>query len=189
MISSRLQFAALMLIVGLFASRRIAAAEPWSDAESGLRVNPPPGYAVRPMSPTAPFSVRVSVKEAADHDTGCQVAFEALPQNARLSQAEINQIAGEPDWRERARWSIAAFSDVSEEQPYYQSGIIGVSLIAEMKPTFAAPDRAKALRNFMAILETPKGRTTIVCTAEKETFESRRAAFLDVVHGIEPPRP
>jgi hypothetical protein len=187
MISSRLQFAAVML--GLFASRGIAAAEPWSDAESGLRVSPPPGYTVRPMGPTAPFSVRVSVKESGDHDTGCQVAFEALPQNARLSQAQINQIASEPDWRERARWSIAAFSDVSDEQAYSQSGIVGVSLIAEMKPTFAAPDRAKALRNLMAILETPKGRTTIVCTAEKEKFEERRAAFRDVVHGVEPPRP
>jgi hypothetical protein len=188
MLLSRLQFAAVAPVAWLLTSLGLAAAEPWSDAGSGLRINPPSDYAVRPMSPTAPFSVRVAVKEPGDRDTGCQVAFEALPQNARLSQTEINRIASEPDWRERARWSIAAFSDVSEEQPYHQSDIIGVSLIAEMKPTFAAPDRAKALRNFMAILETPKGRTTIVCTAEKEKFESRRAAFLDVVQGVEPPR-
>jgi hypothetical protein len=188
MISSRLQLAAIVFVSVHFASCEAIAAEPWSDAESGLRIKPPPGYTVRQLSLAAPFTVRVAAKEPGDRDTGCQVAFEPLPQNARLSQADINRIASEPDWRERARWSIATFSDVSEEQPYLQSGIVGVSLIAEMKPTFAAPDRAKALRNFMAILETPKGRTTVVCTAEKEQFESRRAAFLDVVHGVEPPR-
>jgi hypothetical protein len=188
MLSSYLRLAATMLVTVHFASCEATAAEPWSDAESGLRIKPPPGYAVQAMSLAAPFTVRVAVREPGDRDTGCQVAFEPLPQNARLSQADINRIASEPDWRERARWSIATFSDVSEEQPYLQSGIVGVSLIAEMKPTFAAPERAKALRNYMAILETPKGRTTVVCTAEKEQFESRRAEFLDVVHGVEPPR-
>jgi hypothetical protein len=188
MISARLQFAAIVLLSSLFASRAVTAAEPWSDAGSGLRINPPTGYAIHPMNLTAPFTVRVAVKQPGDRDTGCQVAFEPLPQNARLTQADINQITSEPDWRERARWSIATFSDVSEEQPYSQSGIVGVSMIAEMKPTFAAPDRAKALRNFMAILETPKGRTTVICTAEKEEFDSRRPAFLDVVHGVDPPR-
>lgn len=167
----------------------LAAAEPWSDAGSGLRITPPADYAVSPMSISPPFTVRVAVRQPAEHDTGCQVAFEPLPQNARLSQAEINRITGEPDWRERARWSIATFSDVSEQQPYSQSGIVGLSLVAEIKPTFAAPDRAKSLRNFMAILETPKGRTTTVCTAEKENFDRRRGAFLDVVRGVEPPRP
>lgn len=186
MISRRLQFATIALAASLFGSR-VAATDGWSDAGSGLRINTPPGYAIHPMSLSPPFAVRVAVKEATDHDTGCQVAFEPLPQNARLSQADINRIASEPDWRERARWSIATFSDVSEEQPYSQDGIVGVSMIAEMKSTFAAPDRAKALRNFMAILETPKGRTTIVCTAEKEKFDGRRAAFLDVARGVEPP--
>ncbi|WBL81353.1 hypothetical protein I3J27_13335 [Bradyrhizobium xenonodulans] len=188
MISVRLQYAAIV-VASQLAALGHAAAETWSDAASGLRINPPAGYTVHPMSLTAPFSVRASVKEPGDRDTGCQVAFEPLPQNARLSQADINRIAGDADWRERARWSIAAFSNVSEEQPYTQSGIVGVSMIAEMKPTFAAPDRAKALRNFMAILETAKGRTTIICTAEKEAFEHRRAAFLEAAHGVEPPRP
>lgn len=166
-----------------------AAADPWSDDRSGLRVDPPAGYAVTALASSPPFTVRVAVKEAGDRDTGCQVAFEPLPQNARLTQAEINKIAGEPDWRERARWSIISFSDVSEEQAYSQDGISGLSLVAEMKPSFAAPDRAKNLRHFMTVLETPKGRTTTVCTAEKANFEARRTGFLEVVRGVEPPRP
>jgi hypothetical protein len=189
MLSSRLRFAAIAPLAWLLASLGTAAAEPWSDAASGLRVDPPAGYTVHPMSLTPPFAVRAAVKQSDDRDTGCQVAFEPLPQNARLSQAEINDMTIEPGWGERARGSIAAFSDVSEEQPYHQSGITGLSLVAQLKPTFAAPDRAKALRNLMVILETPKGRTTIVCTADKAAFESRRAAFLDVVHGVEPPAP
>jgi hypothetical protein len=181
------RLAATMLIPWILPS--LAAAEPWSDAESGLRITPPSDYAVSPMSISPPFTVRVAVRQPVERDTGCQVTFEPLPQNARLSQAEINRITSEPDWRERARWSIAGFSDVSEEQRYSQSGIVGLSLVAEIKPAFAAPERAKSLRNFMAILETPKGRTTTVCTAEKEKFDSRRGAFLEVVHGVEPPRP
>jgi hypothetical protein len=189
MTSFRLRRAVAVLFAWLLTSLGLAAAEPWSDAGSGLRVNPPPGYAVHPMSPTPPFAVRVAVTQPDDRDTGCQVTFEALPENAILSQAQINQIASKPDWRERARRSVAAFSYVMDVQPYYQSGITGLTLVADMKATLEAPDWDKASRHFMAILETPKGRTTIACTAEKENFDSRRAKFLDVVRGVEPPRP
>ena len=50
MISSRLQFAATLLVASLFTTRGVIAAEPWLDVGSGLQVNPPSGYAVHPMT-------------------------------------------------------------------------------------------------------------------------------------------
>src|SRR5262245_10361514 len=59
-----------------------ARADELRDEASGLTVVAPDGYSVARLTPTETFTARFAVKRPDDRDTGCQVAFTPLPQNA-----------------------------------------------------------------------------------------------------------
>ena len=83
-----------------------AAAEPLRDESTGLAIDPPEGYIARTIAPTPTFVVRFEVKKPSDRDTGCQVAFTPLPQNAELKQSEINDILEGQRWIDLARATV-----------------------------------------------------------------------------------
>ena len=111
-----------------------AAAEPLSDESTGLAINPPEGYIARTIAPTPTFVVRFEVKKPTDRDTGCQVVFTPLPQNAELKQSEINDIIEGKRWIDLARATIGINYDVSATDRFGINGIGGIAMVGDFKP-------------------------------------------------------
>jgi hypothetical protein len=164
-----------------------AGAEPLRDASTGLAIDPPDGYIARTIAPTPTFVVRFEVKKAADRDTGCQVAFTPLPQNAELKQSEINKILEGQRWLDLARATLTINYDVSSTDRFDVEGIGGVVMVGDLKQRPGLPARSQDVRTLFMLVETPKGRTTTICVGEKQNFGERRAEFEKVARSVSVP--
>jgi hypothetical protein len=158
------------------------------DNTSGLTVVPPTGYSASRVAPTETFTVRISVRKPSDRDTGCQVAFTPLPQNAAYTQDEINGLTATQQWLDVQRAAITLNYDVLDTAPFAQGDIRGAMLVGDLKQRPGIPPRSQDVRTLFFLLETPKGRTTTVCVGEKASFDARRTEFDAVAHGVTPPR-
>jgi hypothetical protein len=179
-------------IAGIFIAGIMPAQPSWSepmhDDATGLTVAPPEGYSATWMAPLRGFLVRFSVRKPTDRDTGCEVAFEPLPENATLSQEELNHVADSQQWRDMSRAAMTVNYDVIETAPVVFGDIHGVVLVGDARPRPSFPARIQEVRTLAFLLETPKGRTTVACVGEKTDFEARRTEFEAVAHGVTPPR-
>lgn len=165
-----------------------AAAQPLRDAATGLAVDPPPGYAASPMAMQGAQQARMAVRRPQDTDTGCQVAFVPAPQNESLRQDDLNRLARAPGWRRVLMATLQPLYNVISVEGFAQGAVEGVLLVAELRPRPELPQRGQELRTLFAIVETPRGRTTTVCTEEKPRFATRRSEFEAVARGVAPPR-
>src|SRR5262245_26463851 len=110
-----------------------ARAELVRHTASGLIVAPPEGYSATRMAPTETFTARISVKRPDHRDTGCQVAFTPLPQNAGYTQDQLNDVMASRVWLDLARASIAVNYDVIDMTPFVQAVVHGVMLVGDLK--------------------------------------------------------
>lgn len=165
-----------------------AAAAPLRDESTGLAIDPPEGYIARTIAPTPTFVVRFEVKKPSDRDTGCQVVFTPLPQNAELKQSEINDIVEGPRWIDLARATVSINYDVSATDRFNVNGIGGIAMVGDFKSRPGLPARAQDVRTLFMLVETPKGRTTTICVGEKQDFDTRRVEFESVARSASPPR-
>lgn len=188
--STRLLTASVLIptFAGVALTAQSVRSEPVRDNASGLAVVPPAGYGASPIAPTETFKARISVKKPADRDTGCQVAFTPLPQNAPYTQDEINGLMAARQWLDLARASITLNYDLLDTAPFAQGDIRGVVFVGDLKQRPGIPPRSQEVRTLFFLVETPKGRTTTVCVGEKASFDARRAEFDAVAHGVTPPR-
>ncbi|MDJ0389877.1 hypothetical protein QMO56_17355 [Roseomonas sp. E05] len=139
------------------------------------------------MAPSGAQTARFTLRRPEDQDTGCTLAYVPAPQNALYSQNQINTRTRLPGWQAIERTRLAAIYDVQEQSLFEQRGVTGVQMVADLRPRPGLPARAQAVRSFFAIMETPRGRTTLVCVAEKAGFAARRAEFEAVLRGLAPP--
>lgn len=119
---------------------------------------------------------------------GCRVGFQSAPQNNDLTQAQINEQAGKPEWRNLVRATMELIYDVTSIESFEHDGVQGAVVIATIKPRDGLPPEAKDVRNFLVMLETPKGRTNVVCVDMKDSFDARRAEFEQIVRAVKMPR-
>jgi hypothetical protein len=164
-----------------------AVAAPLRDSTTGLAVDPPPGYSARVEVPDRQHTASFSVKRPGDAATGCQVGFTQAPGNARRSQVEINAMMGSPAGQAAGRKLLEPVYDVTEAAMVQVEGVGTLVYLASFKPHRKLPPEARNIRTLFAIMETPRGRTSIACAAENMTFPARRAEFEAVVRGTTPP--
>ncbi len=164
-----------------------AQAAPLRDGATGLAVDPPAGYAARAEAPDRQHAARLSVKRPTDTEGGCELAFAPAPANARFSQAQINEMIGGTAWQDAAKAALAPVYDVSDLRITEFGPLRGMELQADFKPRRELPQRARQLRSYFAILETPRGRTTLVCVADRGEFAARLAEFSAIARGTTPP--
>jgi hypothetical protein len=77
--------------------------------------------------------------------------------------------------------------NVSDIQSFEHAGIRGAAATATLKPLPGAPARAADLQTLFVLLETPSGRTNVVCLTEKQNFATRKAEFEAVARGLTVP--
>ncbi|MBC9175420.1 hypothetical protein [Pseudoroseomonas ludipueritiae] len=162
-------------------------AAPLRDNATGLAVDPPPGYTVKAEAPDRQHASSFSVKRAGETATGCQIGFTRVAGNARRSQPEINAMIGSAAGQEAGRATLASVYDVTESATVQLGDVSALLFLASFKRHPKLPPEALNIRTLFAILETPRGRTSIVCAAQKGEFASRRPEFEAVVRGTTPP--
>ncbi len=163
------------------------AAEPLRDEATGLAVLPPEGYEASRAEGDARYAVVFAVQKANEAETGCKIAFQAAPQNAGLSQAEINAFTQKKEWTELIRATLSLRYDVESVMPFEQGGLAGAAVVADFKSTEGEP-KAAELRSYLVLIDTPKGRTTVVCVGDKAGFEGRKPEFEAIARAVSPPR-
>lgn len=128
-----------------------------SDDASGLVAVPPDGYSATRMAPDRTFAARFRLKKPDDRDTGCQVAFEPLPQNAGYTQDQVNSVITSRAWLDLARASLLALYQVIDIAPFARADVRGVTIVADIRPRPDIPSRSQEVRTLFFILETPQG--------------------------------
>lgn len=114
----------------------------------------------------------------------CGVAFTAIAQNAGISQAQINAEINTQSWGQQARQSMSGTLTFESLVAFELAGITGAEFIAIPK---MGPDHEN-VRLMLSLLETPKGRTSLTCTATKAGMDSALPLFRTIRDAITPPR-
>lgn len=179
----------LLLVTGVAG---VARADTLIDGGSGLKVDAPPGYVASVHQPPAGSSVpgmRIDVKKDGDRDTGCRASYSPAPQNAALSQKDINATVRTPGWQEKVKRTLSGLYDIRSEQIVDVRGVATVVIVGDFKdtPGAAGSARMKEVRTWLAMEETPRGRTSLSCVGDKAGFEARALEFRAVLEGITVP--
>jgi hypothetical protein len=176
---------ASFLAFSLLAAPALAA--PLRDTASGLAVNPPPGYAAKAEEPGQRNTARFSIQRPGEQDTGCQVAFTPAPQNAALTQEQINATISQPHWQEAARAMLGPVYDIMTSGTADYGPLRVLVMVGDIKPRRQLPPRAAQIRTYFTVMETPRGRTSMVCVADKAEFDRRLPEFEMTARGITAP--
>jgi hypothetical protein len=178
----------MMIGVVFVLSSVVAAAQTVSDSQTGLAVTPPPGYTAKAAPSRGRYTAVIEVKSDRDRDTGCRVAFHPIAQNSGLNQAQINVLAGTTERRAVIESTLGSLYQVTDIDQVEHAGVRGSVATATLKPLSGIPARASDMISVFYLLETPPGRTMIVCVSEKQALIQRRNEFDALLAGVTLPR-
>lgn len=166
------------------------AAEPVRDEATGLSIEPPAGYTARKAEGDTRYAAVYAVQKGGEDDTGCKIAFQPTPPAAgepKLSQEDINAFTRKKEWTDLIRATLALRYEVATVEPFDHQGLMGAAVVADFKAV-EGEEKPPEVRSYLVVIDTPKGRTTIVCVGDKAGFEARRAEFEAVARSVSPPR-
>ena len=187
----RVGSASKLLIVGIAIAiaKSSASAESVYDQRTGLGVTAPPEYSVKASPPRGRYTAVIDLKRQGARDTGCKVGFQpAAPAQARLTQAEINELVSGPERRAVLQSVFGLLYEIVGLEPLEHGGVQGSAAIATLKPLPTMPARATEMMNMFYLLETPAGRTTLVCLSERKDFAAHKLEFERILKSVVLPR-
>lgn len=160
-----------------------APAAAFVDEATGLTVEPPAPFEAIAGKPRPNYDVVVNVKStsgkpsAAGSDGNlCGVAYKLAPQNAALSQSDINERLTQPQWLDTIKAPFQAWSTIERTEVFEQDGVKGVELTVAPK---AGPNH-ESVRMYLALWETPKGRTVVSCATKVDEMPQALAALQSI---------
>jgi hypothetical protein len=160
-----------------------------TDPEIGVSIDPPAPFRVSRGSPGQAVLLKITSstgKPAAANADGslCGVGFKASTEHAGVSQDDLNRQITQPQWQEPVLAILGLHMEVTPGQPVERLGIRGMEFIG----TPRAPEPAAQVRIYMAIFETPKGRTTFTCATPAEAFSDALPQLRAIRNTLRPPR-
>jgi hypothetical protein len=163
----------------------------YQDPTTGFALTPPKGWTVEQSSGRRQFDVGVTVnpdagrpRKAGNGPGVCEAGFKAAANNAGLTQKEINDLVNKPEWVKLARTTIELVFQISGQQRFTLQGFRGIEFQGRPK---AGPNAENA-RIFMSIVETPKGRVSMVCAIDKADFAGALPKLRAIRAGINLPQ-
>jgi hypothetical protein len=114
----------------------------------------------------------------------CKAGFKLAPQNAKLSQAQINSFVGSDQWRQGSRATISRGFKIESDAGFNDKGVAGHEFVAV---PLQGPDASRT-RVYLTIAETPAGRTSMSCATFVEDFAAALPAFRAIRAAITMPR-
>jgi hypothetical protein len=161
------------------------------DDATGLKFTPPAGLTATRGAPRRGQDVVITVRtesgvpKAKNRDGSlCAIAFANGPANAKLSQAEINALSRKEEWRNVVKATFELIFTIAPLESITQKGVGGVRFTANPKPEFPDQD----VHASMAMFETPRGRTSVVCVTDRASATSAEPIFAAIRAGVEFPR-
>ncbi len=161
-----------------------------TDETTGLAVDPPPPFvASTGQHPRHDAVINIKSTTGTPHGANvdgslCTVAYKHAPQNARLSQDDINAGIVKPEWMARMKAGFQLAFALDEPVPFQASGISGVELQGRPK---AGPG-AQEVRIYISLVETPKGRTMMTCATKQADMPKALPQFRKIRDAVRPPR-
>jgi hypothetical protein len=159
---SRMQLPCLLAALLLIPA---SAQAEFSDLSTGFAIRPPAPFTAEPTT-RRQFDVGVGIKSgngslapAGSSAFVCEAGFKAAAGNNTLSVQEINAFVDKPEWRKLIRSTFELIGTVRSERRFTLEGYRGIELQVTPK---AGPD-ASNVRLFVSMVETAKGRTTLIC--------------------------
>ena len=160
--------------------------------------DPATGFGIAPAAPFSaepdrrpPFDVWAGVKSATGkpeiRGTGkfiCEAGFKAAPENAKLSRDDINALVDKPEWMNHARTALELAFHIDDQQRFALQGYRGFEFQGRPKSGPGAEDA----RMFLSMVETAKGRTTMICVTAASGFEAAVAQFREIRATINLPK-
>jgi hypothetical protein len=172
----------IVLTATVLFSPMAAAQTQFQDPATGFGMRTKPPFTVEPTS-RRQFDVGAGVKSSTNDPpvagTGayiCEGGFKAASQNNGLSRSDINALIAKPEWRRLARSAIEIAFTVSGEQVFTLSGYKGIEFMAQPN---AGPG-AENVRVLMSIVETAKGRVTLICLTDRRAFQRALPQFRSI---------
>jgi hypothetical protein len=172
----RLFAAALLLLV--FAPTGADAFS--TDPATGFGIRPPAPFVAEQTTNRRQFDIGVGIKSStgapAPAGTGsyvCEAGFKAAAQNNSLSRAEINAFMDKPEWANIARATLELAFSITTQQRFTLEGYRGIELRGQPK---AGPG-AENVRMVMSIVETSKGRVSMICLTDRAAFAKALPQF------------
>ena len=183
---------ACLVVTTLLLASAAVAAEPVRDETTGLEIQPPDGYEARKAEGDPRYAAVYAVQKKGEVETGCKIAFQSsqapgADPNESLSQTDINDFTKKKEWTDLIRATLALRYDVSTVEPFEHQGLMGAAVVADFKPIEGEPQTAE-VRSYLVVLDSPKGRTTIVCVGDKKGFARRKPEFEQVARSVTPPK-
>ena len=103
----------------------------------------------------------------------CIVGFTHLPQNAALSKADINTMMLTPEWQNLHKSIFGITGTVTDLVTFDHQGYTGI----EMTVTPKVGPAGESIRMVVSTVETPKGRTALICIADKDSIAAALPEF------------
>jgi hypothetical protein len=165
----------------MFAALLPGAAHAFStDPATGFGIRPPAPFVAEQTTNRRQFDVGIGVKSAtgapAPAGTGtyvCEAGFKAAAQNNAMSREEINAFMDKPEWVNIARATMELAFSISAQQRFTLEGYRGIEFRGRPK---AGPG-AENVRMFMSIVETAKGRTSMICVTDRVVYSKALPQF------------
>jgi hypothetical protein len=177
-------------LLALAGTTPAVAQDRFSDPSSGLGLAVPAPFTVEPVT-RRQFDVGFGVKSSTGTPPSvgtdpfiCQGGFKAASQNAGLTREEINAFIAKPEWRNVVRATIELAFTITAERSFTLAGFRGIELQARPKMGPGADD----VRALMSIVETSKGRTTLICLTNRQSFARALPQFRAVRAGLTIPQ-
>lgn len=159
-----------------------------SDPGTGLAVSVTGDYLVEPWELQPPYSAMIAVKGKDGHPfipdetvaPICIAAFQPMSDSAGLTQAELN--AALPEWAGRMEDELGSVMRFEAREPFEHRGLAGYRFVTTPLGTFTAK-----VRIVLYVMETPKGRTVVNCSANAETFAKAMPTYDLIRNGVTAP--
>lgn len=114
----------------------------------------------------------------------CGVAFKAAPANAELTQDQINTLVSASEWMAGAKVKMSAVFEFTSERLVELAGVTGAEFWARPK----MGPRSAETSIYLAMFETPKGRTTMSCATLLAKTDEAKPHFAAIRNSITLPR-
>ena len=110
----------------------------------------------------------------------CEAGFKTAPQNNALSRSEINNLIASKEWINLARATLELVFQISGQSHFTLRGYRGIEFLARPKAGPGAED----VRMTLSIIETAKGRVTIICGTTRAAFNAAKQTFRAIRSGV-----
>lgn len=182
------RFGPVLLCLATLALAGCSQTHSVSDAATGLAITVEGDYVVEAWPLQPPYAAMIAVKGrdghpfVADETVApiCVAAFQPMPDNAGLSQAELN--AAIPDWAARAEAEMSQGMRFEAREPFEHKGLAGYRFVTTPLGTFTAK-----MRMVLYVMETPAGRTVVNCSGNAETLAKAMPTYDAIRDGVTPP--